>query len=110
MNYREKIQNMINQINQLYDDAGSLRDMASQQEKEHWNKFRGIFYDAAAPLRKLDNSLSDNRAKICVCETEKVRIYIPCSECGSEQLQNVRKCKHCGECYGADHVLCQQCE
>lgn len=62
MTYREKIQKMIAQINELYEDAEWLRDIATMEEKEHWNYHRRIFYDASAPLRKLDNSLTQNRA------------------------------------------------
>lgn len=62
MTYREKIQEMIEQINKLYDDAEWLRDLATEEEKKHWNDHRRIFYDAAQPLRRLDNSLSKNRA------------------------------------------------
>lgn len=63
MTYREKIQSMIQSINELYNDAEWLRDFATSEEKEHWNAHRKIFFDAAKPLVKLDNSLSDNRAK-----------------------------------------------
>ncbi|MGQ0829417.1 MAG: hypothetical protein ACT4ON_13595 [Bacteroidota bacterium] len=62
MTYREKIQQMVAAINELYDEAEWLRDIATQEEKQYWNNHRRIFYDAAAPLRKLDNSLSDERA------------------------------------------------
>lgn len=62
MTYREKIQKMAKLINELYDDAEYLRDIATDSEKEFWNAHRKIFYDAGTPLRKLDNSLSQERA------------------------------------------------
>lgn len=62
MTYGEKIQGMIDQINKLYTDAEWLRDLATLEEKQYWNAHRKLFYDADAPLRKLNHSLSDNRA------------------------------------------------
>jgi hypothetical protein len=64
MTYRGKIQEMIKQISSIYDDAEWLRDIATEEEKKHWNEVRRIFYDADRPLRKLDNSLNDNRASM----------------------------------------------
>lgn len=66
MTYREKIQKMIAQINELYEEAEWLRDIATLDEKEHWNNHRRIFYDASAPLRRLDNSLSQQRANTII--------------------------------------------
>lgn len=71
MNYREKIQQMVAQINKLYNDAEWLRDFATSDEKEYWNKHRGIFYDAGRPLRMLDDSLSKERAMTCLCDDYK---------------------------------------
>lgn len=62
MTYREKIQDMIKTIETIYDDAEWLRDMATADEKNEWNKLRGIFYDAAAPLKSLDRFLTPERA------------------------------------------------
>lgn len=64
MTYREKIQEMIKIIDTVYDDAEWLRDKATLEEKKYWNEIRGIFYSANAPLKKLDNSLSQNRANM----------------------------------------------
>lgn len=64
MTYREKIQQMIAQITELYSEAEWLRDIATNEEKEYWNKHRGIFYSASAPLYKLDYSLSPERANM----------------------------------------------
>ena len=64
--YREKIQGMIKEIELLYEAAEWLRDMATEEEKKYWNDHRRIFYSADEPLRKLDNSLSDNRASMII--------------------------------------------
>jgi hypothetical protein len=64
MTYREKIQQMIAAIEQLYDEAEWLRDTATLQEKKYWNDHRRIFYDAAKPLKNLDNSLPNERANM----------------------------------------------
>lgn len=61
MTYREKIQEMISQIDKLYDDANWLRDLATIEEKKYWNEFRGNFFDASQPLRKLDDNMTDSR-------------------------------------------------
>ena len=62
MTYREKIQELIQRINGIYEECEGLRDFATLEEKDAWNKTRGIFYDAHKPLQKLDNSLSQQRA------------------------------------------------
>jgi hypothetical protein len=63
MTLREKIQDMVAQLNNIYDDAEWLRDLATEDEKENWNQLRQVVPYASAPLQKLDNSLSDTRAK-----------------------------------------------
>jgi hypothetical protein len=46
-------------MNHIYDACGNLRDFAMIDEKEAWNKTRGMFYsDAQKFLRALDNKLS----------------------------------------------------
>ena len=62
MTYREKIQELEQKIQSIYDDAEWLRDNATEEEKKYWNDIRRIFYDADQPLRKLDNSLFQSRA------------------------------------------------
>lgn len=110
MTYREKIQQMIQQINKLYNDAEGLRDMALMQEKEYWNKHRGIFYDAAKPLRMLDDSLSYASANRCICnDCTKVRKWIPCEGCGTEIKVEVQVCKDCNEEYPG-YARCENCE
>lgn len=64
MTYRTKIEEMIRTINTLYEDAEWLRDYATEEEKIHWNSLRRILYDADAPLRKLNNSLSISRGSM----------------------------------------------
>jgi hypothetical protein len=63
MTYREKIQMMVKQIDEVYNDAEWLRDIATLEEKQYWNELRRIFYDAANPLKKLDRQLSASRAQ-----------------------------------------------
>ena len=109
MTYREKIQSMIEQINQLYNDAEWLRDLATNEEKEYWNKHRGIFYDASQPLRKLDNMLSDNRAKMCLCtDTTKISRTVECTNCDylNKFVQNI--CNDCKESFGSTY--CNNCD
>lgn len=55
---------MIKSIDAVYGDAEWLRDIATEEEKQYWNKTRGIFYDASSPLKKLRYLLSDNRANM----------------------------------------------
>ena len=62
MTYREKIQELKQKIQSIYDDAEWLRDTATEDEKKYWNDIRRIFYDADKPLRHLDHSLSQSRA------------------------------------------------
>ena len=54
---REKVNEMIQEINKIYEDAGSLRDGATLAEKKHWNELRGIMYNADKPLRELNDNL-----------------------------------------------------
>lgn len=96
MTYREKIQEMISQINKLYNDAEWLRDLATSEEKEYWNQHRGIFYDAALPLKRLDNSLTEASAKRCLhkyVETKNVKV----------------KCNNCDEYFRFKEYTCDDC-
>lgn len=109
MTYREKIQSMIEEITKLYDDAEWLRDMAFGGEKEYWNAHRKIFYDAAEPLRKLDNSLSKLRAGMCLCDNNKTdHITKNCSKCGQK---NTYKKFTCNDCKGTwtRNNYCENC-
>lgn len=60
--FQAPVVKLITNINHIYEDCEWLRDCATEEEKEYWNKTRGIFYDADKHLRKLDNSLSEGRA------------------------------------------------
>lgn len=62
MTYREEIQQLIRELWTIYDKSSRLRDIASPEEKEHWNRFRGRMHNAVSPLSDLDDGLSDNRA------------------------------------------------
>ena len=110
MTYREKIQQMILQINTLYEEAEWLRDFATSEEKEYWNAHRKIFYDAAGPLQKLDNKLSQSRANTCVCDDIDVtKKYHECPECHKLNNIEVCKCKDCGDQWTRDNY-CNFCE
>ncbi|MEI6950811.1 hypothetical protein V9K67_26750 [Paraflavisolibacter sp. H34] len=64
MTYQEKIEEMIKKIESIYDEAEGMRDIADLDEKKYWNELRGIFYDAAEPLKKLNYRLSKERASM----------------------------------------------
>ncbi|MEN9549080.1 MAG: hypothetical protein RIR12_1671 [Bacteroidota bacterium] len=66
MTYSEKIEEMIRQVDKLYQDAEWLRDLATGEEKKYWNEHRRIFYSADSPLRELNNSLSTERANTTI--------------------------------------------
>lgn len=57
LTYGEKVQEMIDQVNRLYEHAEGMRDLATGDEKEFWNTFRGVMYNAEDPLRKLRHGL-----------------------------------------------------
>ena len=64
MTYREKIQEMIQNLQTMYDDVDGLRDEATMEEKKYWNALRGKLPDCWDILQKLDSSVSDKRASI----------------------------------------------
>jgi hypothetical protein len=64
MTYREHIQQLKRQFEDLYDKAGWLRDCADLSEKKTWNTMRDLNRAAADALGNLDNHLSDDRAKM----------------------------------------------
>jgi hypothetical protein len=51
-------------IDTICHDAEVLRDIAANGEEIYWNDLRKIFYSAAAPLFKLDNSLNQNHTAL----------------------------------------------
>jgi hypothetical protein len=60
--YRAAVQEVIQETWLSYDKAGGLRDCATQEEKDTWDKFRGLMYKAAHLLAEMDNSMSVGRA------------------------------------------------
>ena len=66
MTYREEIQLMIQQLEQLNDKAAKLRDYASLEDKKYFNKVREFLPNAWEPLQKLDDSLDDDWAAMII--------------------------------------------
>ena len=62
--YRERIQALIYALGDAYDEAGTLRDYARDDEKAPFNELRGILYSAGNGLQRLDNALSVGRANM----------------------------------------------
>lgn len=63
MTYRDAIQNQIALIDKIYDNAGSIRDFANDQEKDIWNEIRKQTRLLLYGLQRLDNQMSDKRAQ-----------------------------------------------
>jgi hypothetical protein len=61
--YRDEIQLIISQLENIYDRADWLRDHATEPEKQFWNTFRGKMREAVSPLQILDNGMTDARAQ-----------------------------------------------
>lgn len=109
MTYREKIQQMVEQINKLYNDANWLRDMAMDDEKDYWNKHRGIFYDAAKPLMQLDNMLTDRSATRCVHDkTKRETRTVQCNNCSTDVVSTCDICTDCKKVFPHDEY-CDHC-
>lgn len=64
MTYREKIFQLINAINEVYDDAEFMRSLATPAEKEYWNRLRLLLFTAPDILKALDNMLPFKRSII----------------------------------------------
>lgn len=64
MTYREAIQSQAKKIEEVYDNAGHLRDAATEHEKDYWNDVRTLTSQAAQLLNKLDNKLPAERASL----------------------------------------------
>lgn len=62
MTYRESIQQLQSDIRDVYEKAGTLRDVADLKEKAYWNSLRGHMLNAHSELSELDNKLTDVRA------------------------------------------------
>ena len=63
MTYRTAIQNQIELLEKIYDNAGSLRDCATDEEKHVWNNIRTETRLLSLQLQRLDNKMAGSRAK-----------------------------------------------
>lgn len=63
MTYREAIQIQIKALQDIYDHAEALRDVATEDEKEAFNNIRRHLPSVWGPLQKIDNALSNIRAE-----------------------------------------------
>jgi hypothetical protein len=63
MTYREAIQIQIKALQEIYDNAGALRDVATGLDKEAYNFVRTYLPSIWAKLQRVDNSLNDLEAK-----------------------------------------------
>lgn len=61
--YREEIQTMIDQLENIYDRTHWLRDQATIEEKVYWDMFKGRLAEVVRPLQVLDKGLTDARAR-----------------------------------------------
>jgi hypothetical protein len=57
--YRHWIQHEVRKLEERYDNAGGLRDHATNAEKKYWNEIRGALRETIAIYMRLDNSLED---------------------------------------------------
>lgn len=64
MTYREKIKQMVQGLQNMYDEADALCDMATLEEKQYWDAFRTKLPDCWYILEKIDNSMADKRAAV----------------------------------------------
>jgi ElaB/YqjD/DUF883 family membrane-anchored ribosome-binding protein len=64
--YREVIQKQASELDKIFDNAESLRDFATLEEKDSWNQLRNFTSKAMSVLHKLDNKLSQDRAMMQV--------------------------------------------
>lgn len=62
MTYRNKTQELIRKIWELYDEVGRMRDYADASDKQFWNSARNSLYNAAQPLIKHDDIIDDKTA------------------------------------------------
>ncbi len=62
MTYRQAIQKLQKDIDEIYENVGVLQDAASPIEKEAWSKTREHLLNAYIKLGSLDNVISKNRA------------------------------------------------
>ena len=62
--YRELIQDIISDLDKVYDKCGALRDAADWPEKAVYNDTRGAISSLLSKWRTFDNKLPDNRASM----------------------------------------------
>jgi hypothetical protein len=62
MTYREAIQIQIKALQQLYDNAENLRDVATDEEKECFNALRRNLPALWSLLQGIDNRMPDSHA------------------------------------------------
>lgn len=62
--YRDFVQDIISDIDKLYDKIGALRDTAVTNEKNVYNDSRGTLGAMLTQWRHFDNSLPDERAAL----------------------------------------------
>lgn len=62
MTLREQVQQNVQQLQDMYENANRMRDLATGEEKQYWNAFRGKLMAAWEPMQVLDDSLSQERA------------------------------------------------
>jgi hypothetical protein len=63
MTYREAVQAQIAAIDELYENAGALRDFALSSEKNAWNQARTSLRDLASALRSMDDAMPNAQAQ-----------------------------------------------
>lgn len=61
--YRAFVQDIVQDIDKLYDKIGALRDTASTTEKKIYNDSRGILGRLLSEWSSFDNRLPDDRAQ-----------------------------------------------
>jgi len=61
--YREAIQKLQREADVIYDKCGALRDAATEEEKEHWNRLRGLLGEVNQTFFRLDNGMTHARAQ-----------------------------------------------
>lgn len=62
--YRDFVQDIISDIDKLYDKIGILRDAAASNEKNVYDDSRGALGNMLTQWRHFDNTLPDNRAAL----------------------------------------------
>lgn len=73
LTYREVLQEMISQLQKVYDTAEALRDCSGYgkfEGKDEMNKIRGLLPEVWQPLQKLDNNMKQGLATSIVWTAE----------------------------------------